>query len=113
MKRIPVLAVMLITSWVSGQVDHAPTVAQCQADQRLWLSKIEAEGARENLPPFDVLGEWNREMLDCQKVDPAHAWNYSATGGEIVAEHATRLVSFLVRHQLWQQFKEEDAAGKR
>jgi hypothetical protein len=26
---------------VTAQVEHAPTVAQCQADQKLWLSQSE------------------------------------------------------------------------
>lgn len=107
-----VLIGLILTGSLCGQVKHAPTVAQCQADQRLWLADIE-EGNREHLPTFDVLGEWNSEMLDCQKVDPAHAWGYSNTSGEITAEQATRTLNFIMRNDLYKKFLTEDAAGKR
>ena len=112
MKRCLVLGWLVLTASLTGQVEHAPTVAQCQADQRLWLSKIE-EGQRERLPTFDVLGDWNTEMLDCQKVDPTNAWSYSNTAGEITAEQATRTLDFITRNDLWKKFMAEDAAGKR
>jgi len=40
MKCLLVLASLILTASLVGQVEHAPTVAQCQADQRLWLSKL-------------------------------------------------------------------------
>ena len=93
MKRLLVLGWLILTASVVGQVEHAPTVAQCQADQRLWLADVEER--RDDLPAFEVLGEWNREMLACEKVDRTHAWNYSNTSGEIVAESATRTLNFI------------------
>lgn len=112
MRLILAFVVVLLAASLKGQVEHAPTVAQCQADQRLWLADIEG-GHREQLPAFDVLGKWNTEMLDCQKVDPAHAWIYNNTSGEITAEAATRTLDFIMRNQLYKKFVEEDAAGKR
>jgi hypothetical protein len=35
------LMLAVLTASVAGQVEHAPTVEQCQADQRLWLAEIE------------------------------------------------------------------------
>ena len=112
MKRLLILGWLILATPFVAQVEHAPTVAQCQADQRLWVSKIE-EGDREHLPTFDVLGKWGSEMLDCQKVDPANAWSYSNTNGEITAEQATRTLNFLVRNDQYKKFIAEDAAGKR
>jgi hypothetical protein len=37
----------------------------------------------------------------------------TGTGGEIDAITEMRLEHFLLRHQLWQEFMAEDAAGKR
>ena len=111
MKRFVILAVILTAS-LRGQVEHAPTVAQCQADQKLWLSKIE-EGHREQLPAFRVLSVWVTEMNDCGRIDTANAWTYSNTSGEIIAEQATRTLDFITRYDLLQKFLEEDAAGKR
>src|ERR1700730_5831635 len=115
MKLILAFAVVLLAASVAGQVKHAPMVAQCQADQRLWFSKIEDldEGHRERLPAFAVLSEWNSEMVDCQRVDPTHAWDYSNTGGEITAEQASRMFNFIMRNEMWKKFLTEDVAGKR
>ena len=107
-----ILACFLCSVSVYSQVEHAPTVAQCQADQRLWFSKIE-EGDSPRLPTYDVLAQWDSEMTDCLKVDPSNTIRYYNTGGEIDAITEMRLEHFLLRHQLWQEFMAEDAAGKR
>jgi hypothetical protein len=52
MKRISILALMFVAVSVGQDVQHAPTVAQCQADQRLWLSKLEAAPPDTNLPSY-------------------------------------------------------------
>jgi hypothetical protein len=90
---------------------HAPTVAQCQADQRLWLSDLEEP--HNSLPVYAVLGQWNVEMSVCETVDPDNFWKYYNTRGEISSERVIRLVDFLDRHNLTDQFKAEGAAGKR
>jgi hypothetical protein len=112
MKRFLFLTVVLVASLTLGQdVQHAPTVAQCQADQRLWLSKIGGESSA--LPKYDVIMRWTSEMGDCQDVDPSNKFKYYNTQAEIIAEQQICLSHFLVRHQLWQKFIDEDAAGKR
>jgi len=35
------VAILIAVPAIGQEVEHAPTVAQCQADQRLWLSKLE------------------------------------------------------------------------
>jgi hypothetical protein len=71
----------LLTGSIAGQVEHAPTIAQCQADQRLWLSKIEENPKQ--LPSFTVLNKWKNEMNDCQSVDPSNQLKYYNTLSEI------------------------------
>jgi hypothetical protein len=72
MTRFLTLAIVLvITASLTGQVQHAPTVAQCQADQRLWLSQLEG-GDRSKLPEFYALIDETKEMDACQKVDPTN-----------------------------------------
>jgi hypothetical protein len=105
------LMLALLTASVSGQIEHAPTVQQCQADQRLWFYELENDGS--NLPGIDVLRQWSKEMSVCEKVEPDHKWAYYNTSGEIDGEEITRMVNFLDRHNLWGQFIAEDAAGKR
>jgi hypothetical protein len=48
-----------------------------------------------------------------KKFDPNNFWKYYNTRGEISSERVIRLVDFLDRHNLTDQFKAEDAAGKR
>lgn len=110
MKRILVFAVAILTASLVGQVEHAPTVAQCQADQRLWLSMIEDHS---QLPKYGGFWNWAKEMGDCEKVDPENKWRYFNVEAEVTADQQLRLSHFLDRHNLWEQFEQEDAAGKR
>jgi hypothetical protein len=112
MIRLLVLALILTASLV-GQVEHAPTVAQCQADQRLWLAKLEAPNPDTNLPSYTKLSLWISEMDDCREVDPPNQWKYYNVHGEVTDFQAARMIKFLSRHGLWKEFIAEDAAGKR
>jgi len=112
MKKFLLLVCFLCAVSAYPQVEHAPTVAQCQADQRLWFSKIE-EGDSPQLPKHEVLSGWANEMSDCLKVDPSNTIKYYNMGAEIDAVLEMRLEHFILRHQLWQEFVAEDTAGKR
>jgi hypothetical protein len=112
MKHFLTFAAVLAASLTVGQdVQHAPTIAQCQADQRLWLSKL--EGDPSELPKFMDLHQWQVEMLDCRLVDHSNIWLYYNTAGEIASSQQNRLYNFVVRQGLWSKFLAEDAAGKR
>src|ERR1700723_3112788 len=114
MKCYLAFAILILTASLAGQVEHAPTVAQCQADQRLWFAQIEADtdASKSILPTYDVMSAWSVEMLDCRDVDPDNKIMYSNTHREITVERMLRLQHYLDRHQLWDKFKAEDAAGK-
>jgi hypothetical protein len=109
MKRLLVLGLVLTAS-LTGQVEHAPTVAQCQADQRLWFSKIEDGNSTLT---FDALANMEREMIACHDVDPPNARDYYNTSCSATAAMAARMSKFIQRHRLWSQFEAEDAAAKR
>lgn len=116
MMRSLILVVILSASLQAGQViEHAPTVAQCQADQRLWLAQIEADakGSNNTLPTVDVIMAWSSEMYKCKDVDPTNHLKYYNTDSEITTERMLRLEHFLDRHDLRQKFMAEDAAGLR
>jgi hypothetical protein len=111
-----ILAFVVVLAGLAAQVEHAPTVAQCQADQRLWLTRVEGgvvDRNRQTLPDYKGLEKWDREMSDCEKVDSDNQWRYYNTRAEIAGEEIVRLTNFLDRHQLLGKFREEDAAGKR
>jgi hypothetical protein len=52
-------------------------------------------------------------MDKCQVVDPPNRWQYFNVGEEALAAMAIRQRDFINRHDMWQQFLDEDAAGKR
>ena len=116
MKRL-VLTVILTSSLVSQvvsppqSVEHAPTVAQCQADQRLWGYRLTHEP--EKLPDVGVLQKWSSELRDCLTVDPPTQLQYIITVDEIDTEMELRMMHFLQRRNMLADFKTEDAAGKR
>jgi hypothetical protein len=110
MKRVLILGIFVLAA-VGQEVQHAPTVAQCLADQRLWYSKVEDTSI--TLPNIDTLSQWSQEMGDCEKVDPENKWKYYNTEEEIHEDERSRMTNFIARHGLWQQFKAEDTAGKR
>ena len=97
------------------EVEQAPTVPQCQADQRLWRSKLDQAlvPSRVKDVSFMELVNWYTEMKDCISVDPDHRTDYLVTLSLVDTTQYTRLVNFLGRHDLtWDQFLAEDAQGK-
>jgi len=52
-------------------------------------------------------------MSQCEKVDPPNKSEYSNTSSEIDFAQAIRLMNFIHRHNLWDKFIKEDAAGQR
>jgi len=111
MKRLFFVGCLVLAASLIGQVEHAPTVDQCQADQRLWFSRL--EDVQNTLPSYDAISQWHQEMNDCEKVDPDNRVKYHNVEREIDADQNNRVLHFLNRHQLWGKFIEEDAAGKR
>jgi hypothetical protein len=118
MKFLPlaVVAGVLVASFAFGKpaqnVEHAPTVQQCQADQAYWFSKLEQTHGTDDVT-YGTLQGWHTEMDQCAVVDPSNRWKYYNTMSESDAEVATRLMRFVERHNLWKQFIAEDAAGVR
>ena len=114
MKLFVSISLFLLTMSLTGQVQHPPTVAQCQAHQRLWLSKVEAgyDADADYLPGWDTISQWAGEMEECETADPNNA-AYHNLRAEILAFKSMRQLHFIVRHGLYDQFIEEDKAGKR
>jgi hypothetical protein len=106
---------LLASGGRTQEVEHAPTVEQCRADQALWLSKLESTPPRQGTADVDLktLHLWFSEMNDCMAVDPANQFKYYNTEAEATGERSSREMSFIGRHGLYQQFLDEDEAGKR
>jgi hypothetical protein len=108
--------VILVPSIAAGQdAEHAPTVAQCQAEQR-WLRAQLEESVQDHsahLPGIHGIREWELEMSDCENVDPENRLRYHNTESELKVEEKMRMEDFLHRHQLWDRFITADANGER
>lgn len=123
MRRSIILAAMVLLFSVSSStqdVEHAPTAQQCQADQALWMSKLEESSSPSsgwahsaNDVASRTLVIWSGEMNDCFAVDPDNKQKYLDTTEHIFAVMGARQADFLIRHNLIKQFFDEDDAGKR
>jgi hypothetical protein len=94
-----VVAFVLLVGTVLGQ-EHAPTVSQCQADERLWSAESMQAGSGTG---FDVsirnysVNELQfrvRELTECVAVDP-HSNKYSSTAMLILSQTNKRLMRYI------------------
>src|SRR5216683_422380 len=97
MKRLWLWVLVLASTVGSQEVKHAPTVEQCRADQRLWLSKLEDSNGV-TLVSFKELTGWQHEMYECRTVDPERRNQYVNVYAETNSEKIIRLEGFLDRH---------------
>jgi len=116
MTRLVLAFVILVPSIAAAQdLEHAPTIAQCQAEQRLWRAEIEesVQDHSAHLPGIHGIREWEQEMSDCENVDPENRLRYHNTESELKVEEKMRMEDFLHHHQLWDKFITADADGER
>jgi hypothetical protein len=95
-------------------MDAAFPVAQCQADQPAWLSKLAVPGqaGTQNVLAGALLS-WSFEMDQCAGVDQPNATKYRDVQLGAVSVVADRMNDFIHRHGLTEKFFDEDVAGKR
>jgi hypothetical protein len=116
MTRLVLAFVILVPSIAVGQdAEHAPTVTQCQTEQRSWRAEIEesVQNHSAHLPGIHGIREWEQEMNDCENVDPENRLRYHNTKIELTVEEKMRMEDFLHHHQLWDKFITADADGER
>jgi len=104
------LVLLFSVSSSTQEVEHAPTAAQCQADERVWSKQFYESPA---VPTLKTLRAWQNELHICRTVDAGHRNSYHEFFVEIMAGEDGRAMNFLIRHDLDSKFMEEDAAGQR
>lgn len=112
MKVQLLILTFVLTASVFGQIESVPNVAQCEANSRLWLSKLESPSVGD-LPDYWTLSSWVIKVGDCLEVDSPNELRYYQLHSELSSAQHLRLMHFLDRHKLWEQFTDEDTAGKR
>jgi hypothetical protein len=111
MKIVGLLFLLMIARVVHAQeVKHAPTVAQCQADMKLWRAQSKDE---RTALPYAELYNRKTEMLDCSDIDETLESGYLKVAQNYIFEMGARTEHFIQRHDLIGEFIQEDKAGKR
>ena len=118
MKILLTAIFVLILAGVAGaqQVEHAPTVEQCRADNAVWWDKVTADApdyATTVKESTAIIRLWSKELGLCAVVDPTKANNYFETNEKIALIIGSRRRHFIERHGLEDKFRSEDAAGLR
>jgi hypothetical protein len=94
------------------QIEHAPTVEQCKADQRLWAAETQIEKSK-NLPAHRAMVVRSEETGACANVDPENRAGYLGVMVLTFGDLLHRYSDFVDRRSMRDQFAAEDAAGKR
>jgi len=92
---------------------HSPTVDVCRADEAVWAADAVGNQTYKTLP-YNELALRQNEMNDCAKVDgdQHRTADYVALVSLYENLIEVRMTHFLNRHNLMQQFLDEDAAGQ-
>lgn len=120
MKKIAAVCIVWIVaaSFPAPSQDHAPTVAQCQADEKVWGMQTEESGA---FPPgtanlsLDDLLERSEEMSSCIAVDRSHRESYAFTAMALNSQIETRLWGYIhetgqsAQYDAWELKKQREA----
>ncbi|HEY1659701.1 MAG TPA: hypothetical protein VGG14_15210 [Candidatus Sulfotelmatobacter sp.] len=113
-----ILFIVLAASAAGQDIQHAPSVEQCRADNRLWRSLDDRSNGFNEFTTRQLMGMAG-EMQRCAAVDPRFGdpdgggdtyWNMSM---ELHSAVFGRYMHFVNRHGLGPQFDEEDAKGAR
>src|ERR1700687_389322 len=122
------VAVFLYAHAVPHEIKHAPTLQSCSADLNLWSAQIpnwpdpSPEQLHEGVKTLTV-EEMSRRVLylsDCikahpvlQRSKPDEPPTYFSLFMFYNGESGDGYLNFLVRHNLFFKFKQEDETGKR
>jgi hypothetical protein len=119
--------VLLFVIPMLAQVEHAPTPEQCRADGDAWdipkwSSSVPNEGAfadfatavlRDPRLSAKTLDARNAELEQCEKTDSTQFGRYAQAARAYTSAELVRMACFILRHNLKEQFYQEDEQGKR
>ena len=119
---LPVL--LLAPMHLAKSQEPKVTLQQCRVDADPFIKTMlanpndrtaEFEAHREYLKRFPLSEITRRqlEMYDCTTVDPKNSKAYETVALVLDGEETSRYLSFLIRHNLVDQFRAEDANGAR
>jgi len=107
-----ILAILLVASSLQAQNAGASPLADCLTSGDQWLH--EGVPALDKLAAADLLSR-SHSMDQCEEAYPrnSHVPQWKMLGRTFRQTLGVRALSFIRRHNLQDQFVQEDAAGKR
>ena len=110
------LVILLLMSAPLFSQDHAPTLAQCQADKNLWYGEsgnhlTDINNYLDGLSYMEI-SDRGYEMQQCALVDPHEEYLYRTLRDTFYRAALDRLKNFVARHGLAGQFLKEDQDPK-
>jgi hypothetical protein len=125
MKRgLGLLPLFLLCSLsMAGQADHATIPQQCRADASAWgvPGNFRAPGTVENMTVTAInsptsartLDARMSEMVECVKTDSWNSDRYAGAREAYMIAELARMSDYIKRHNLTDQFYQEDEQGER
>jgi hypothetical protein len=112
---------------MTAQVEHAPTVAQCRADADIWgvpkatastpndyqFRNLIRDVAHNQAVTAKKLDVRINELSRCMLTDTAQSFRYEQGSRAYTIAEFMRMADFVSRHNLENQFYQEDDQGKR
>jgi hypothetical protein len=128
MKPFLLLFGLLFVVPATGQ-EHEPMAAQCQADAAVWgdsgviteylnartafMERGAADRTEVTKLGWKQINMRMSEMGRCAEIEPQRVQQYVDAADFYERVIGDRLGDFVMRHNLWSQFKKEDDQGKR
>ena len=118
------IGLLLTPTYSAESQEPKPALEQCRIDAEPFIKTMlanpkdliaEFNAHRDYLKrfPLSEIGRRQTEMYDCTTVDPKNSEAYKTVALVLDAEITGRYLSFLLRHNLMNQFRAEDANGAR
>lgn len=118
------IGLLLTSTYLAKSQEPKPALKQCRVDADPFIKTMldnpkdliaEFNAQRDYLKrfPLSEIGRRQTEMYDCTTVDPKNSEAYKTVALVLDAEVTSRYLSFLLRHNLMNQFRAEDANGAR
>lgn len=109
------------------QIEHAPTPEQCRADADAWgiptaggllrneeqFNKLMSSTANDRNLTAKMMDARMRQFSQCMRTDNMQDTRYAEAATAYTNAYMVRVVNFMKRHNLTEQFLAEDQQGQR
>jgi len=111
----------------ASQIEHAPTPDQCRADADAWgiptagglfrneeqFGKLMSSTAHDRNLTAKMIDARMRQLSQCMRTDNVQDTRYAEAAKAYTNAYMVRVMNFMNRHNLTEQFLAEDGQGQR